>query len=93
MMTTVVTTTTAASSAVMSITLDQAVALGVVATVLLIAFLVLKELLVAYAAEPGVLGTWRERAARFYAAGLNVAVVPLFIVFALIVVTKVMDVL
>lgn len=99
MMTTTTTTTTTATAAtttattVAAVTVQQAIALGVFATALLIGLLVLKELLVAYASEERVQGTWRARVAQFYAVNLNVAILPLMFVFGLIVVTKVAAVL
>lgn len=87
------TTATTTTAVVAAITVQQAVALGVFATLLLIGLLVAKELLLAYAAEERVQSTWKAKAARFYAANLNVAIIPLMFIFAMIVVTKVVSVL
>ena len=83
------TTTATTTTVVTTITIQQAVSLGIWATALLIGLLILKELLSAYAAEPQRQKTWRARAAQFYAAHLNVAIIPLMFIFALIVTTKV----
>jgi hypothetical protein len=97
MMTTAVTaataTTTTTTTVVSVVTMNQAISLGVFATALLIGLLVLKELLSAYASEPRARSTWKGRLARFYAAHLNVAILPLMFIFGLIVVTKIASVL
>ena len=82
-------TATATTALVAAITVQQAVALGAIATAFLIGLLILKELLVAYSAETHVAGTFKGRVARFYAANLNVAIVPMMLIFGLLVVTKV----
>lgn len=86
---TAVTTATTTTTTVAAVTVQQAIALGVFATVFLIALLVVKELLVAYASEDRVRGTWKSKAAQAYAGTLNVAILPMMLVFGLIVVTKV----
>ena len=91
--TTTATTTTTTATAVAVVTVQQAVALGVLATALLIGLLVAKELLVAYAGEARVAGTWKAKAARIYASNLNIAIIPLMFIFGLIVVTKIASVL
>jgi len=83
------TTTAATATVVTAVTIQQAVNLGIFATALLIGLLIVKELLAAYAAEPQRARSWKAKAAGFYAAHLNVAIVPLLFVFALIVATKV----
>lgn len=93
MATAAATTATTTTAVVAAITVQQAVALGAIATAFLIGLLVLKELLVAYASESRVAGTWKARVARFYAANLNVAIVPMMLIFGLLVVTKVAAVL
>ena len=90
---TAATTTTTTTTVVSVVTMNQAISLGVFATALLIGLLVLKELLAAYASEPRARGTWKGRLAQFYAAHLNVAILPLMFIFGLIVVTKVASVL
>lgn len=86
-------TATTTTTAIAAITVQQAVALAAFATLLLIGLLVAKELLVAYAAEDSRKNSWKARAARLYAANLNLAILPLAFVFALVVVTKVAAVL
>lgn len=86
MMATVTTTTTTAVAATM--TLQQGIALGAIATGILVALLALKELLNAYASSEHVRGTWKADAVRFYATTLNVAILPMGVIFGMIVVTK-----
>ena len=87
------TTATTTTAVVAAVTVQQAIALGAVATVILIGLLILKELLVAYASERKVQGTWKQRAALTYAANLNVAILPLMLIFGMIVVTKITAIL
>lgn len=99
MMTTTATTATTATAAtattttVAAVTVQQAIALGVFATALLIGLLVVKELLLAYAADASRQSSWKARAARLYASNLNVAILPMAFIFGLIVITKVASVI
>ncbi len=77
MITTIITTSSVTASVTASVA-GFGMALGLVAVIVLIAFLCVKEL--AISSEPS---SWR-----FLAQSLDVAIIPLIIVFAIIVVTK-----
>ena len=80
MITTVTTTTTTAVNAVSG---ELAAILGIIGTILLIFLLIAKELLSSHELDKKY----------FFSKNLNIAIMPLLMMFGLIVVTKIMSIL
>jgi hypothetical protein len=77
------------TSIVTTITAAQAEALGGLAVGLLVLLLILREVLVAYAANPASKHTSRGRLATSYASVVRLAIVPLLFVFGLVIVAHI----
>ena len=80
MITTVTTTTTTAINAINS---ELAAILGIIGTITLISLLIAKELISSHEIDKKY----------FFSKNLNIAIIPLLMMFGLIVITKIMSIL
>ena len=93
------TTTTTTTTVILITTAQTIMALGVIATIILMFAIIIRELSVSYRQNPEVtfvnrvrILTQRERV-KTLGKNMVVAIVPLFLIFALVVVVKIVSIL